>query len=228
MIEIRHLNYQFPDGATALDNITISFPADHIFAVLGESGSGKTTLLRCIGRFLQPQSGTIQIDHRDILSLDESELRRMLGIVFQKLFLFPHLTVLRNMTLAPEKALGQSRRDAEQSALQMLTRLGIGELAERYPSQISGGQAQRVAIARGLMLEPRYMLLDEPTSALDAKTIDEFAQWLRELQSDTQFIIVTHDLRFAESVATRGVAIAEGKVIAEGSMQEILSHWQSS
>jgi ABC-type polar amino acid transport system ATPase subunit len=222
MIDIANVNYTYPGGTQALYDVTVQLPPEHIFAVMGESGSGKTTLLKCLGRFLEPDSGTISVQGEDIRELSEAKLRRSLGIVFQRLFLFPHMTVLRNMTLAPEKALGMERGDAEAGAREMLGNLGIDDLADRYPSQISGGQAQRAAIARGLMLHPKYMLLDEPTSALDAKTTDDFAVWLTGLREDTSFVIVTHDLLFAERVASRGVFMAEGRVEATGKVGDII------
>jgi putative glutamine transport system ATP-binding protein len=223
MIKIRDLTYWYPGSEEpAIEDINADFPRERVFAVLGESGSGKTTLLNCIARFMAPTDGSITIDDLDIAEMPETEFRRILGVVFQKLYLFPHLTVLENMTLAPDKALGQPRNEAKDAAVSMLERLGIDELADRYPSQISGGQGQRVAIARGLMLQPQYMLLDEPTSALDARTTGEFAQWLGELQADTSFIIVTHDLPFAAEVATHGVYLENGRLTAAGEVKSII------
>jgi len=223
MISARDLSYVYPNAdQPAIANIDADFPRERVFAVLGESGSGKTTLLNCMARFLAPTSGRVMIDRRDIADMPEPEFRRALGVVFQKLYLFPHLSVQENMTLAPVKVFGQTRREARDMAGDMLDRLGIGDLGKRYPSQISGGQAQRVAIARGLMLQPQYMLLDEPTSALDARTTGEFTQWLSELQEDTSFIIVTHDLPFAAEVASHGVFLENGKIKATGKVEEII------
>ena len=223
MISIRDLSYVYPNNdEPAIADINAIFPRERVFAVLGDSGSGKTTLLNCIARFLTPTSGTITIDDQDIAGIPEPEFRRAVGVVFQKLYLFPHLTVQENMILAPMKAFGQARSEAGQMAAEMIERLGIGDLGDRYPSQISGGEAQRVAIARGLMLQPQYMLLDEPTSALDARTTGEFAQWLSELQEDTSFIIVTHDLPFAAEVASHGVFLEAGRVKATGTVEEII------
>jgi len=223
MISIRDLSYVYPNsGEPAIAGINADFPRERVFAVLGESGSGKTTLLNCIARFLTPTSGRIMIDDEDIADMPELEFRRALGVVFQKLYLFPHLTVQENMILAPVRAFGQARREAGHMAAAMLERLGIGDLGDRYPSQISGGQAQRVAIARGLMLQPRYMLLDEPTSALDARTTGDFSQWLSELQEDTSFIIVTHDLPFAADVASHGVFLEAGRGKATGKVEDII------
>jgi len=224
VIEIRNLGFQYPHSdEPVLSDISVDFPRERTFAVLGESGSGKTTLLNCIARFLKPTHGEIKIEGEDIERIPKIRFRHTLGVVFQKLYLFPHLTVLQNMTLAPVKAFGQNLAEVRQAAVTMLKRLGIDDLSERYPSQISGGQAQRVAIARGLMLQPKYMLLDEPTSALDARTTGEFAQWLGELQEDTSFIIVTHDLPFAKEVATHGVFLDEGRVTKTGSVEQIIN-----
>jgi ABC-type polar amino acid transport system ATPase subunit len=224
MISIHGLSFRYP-GATeyAISEITADFPRERLFAVLGDSGSGKTTLLNCMARFLKPTAGRIEIEGTEISEIGEVEFRSTLGVIFQKLFLFPHLTVRQNMTLAPTKALGQPREEVEESASEMLERLGIAELADRYPSQISGGQGQRVAIARGLMLKPAYMLLDEPTSALDARTTEEFASWLEELQEDTSFIIVTHDLPFASRVASHGIYMEGGRLKARGEVREIIA-----
>jgi len=223
MIEVHGLTYRYTGGENpALTDVNISFPAEHIVALLGQSGSGKTTLLKCVGRFLEPTAGRVTLDDVDVRDLPELEFRRQLGLVFQRLFLFPHMTVLENMTLAPVKALEKDRAEAEGDAQAMLDRLDIGDLAERYPAQISGGQAQRAAIARGLMLQPEYMLLDEPTSALDAGTTDDFAKWLRELRSDTHFVIVTHDILFARAVATYGVLLVEGHVEESGGLDAIV------
>jgi polar amino acid transport system ATP-binding protein len=172
-------------------------------------------LLNCIAKFIKPTKGTITIDGEDISSMDKKKFRTMLGVVFQKLNLFPHMTVMGNMTLAPTKVLDTPYSQAKKEAYGMLEKLSIADLADRYPSQISGGQAQRVAIARGLMLQPRYMLLDEPTSALDAQTTNDFASWLTELQEDTSFIIVTHDIPFAQLVASKGILMQDGKVKSE-------------
>ena len=222
MIEVRNLCYTYSDGTQALKNVSITFPQEHIFAIMGLSGSGKTTLLNCIARFLYPQEGTIYLDNENIADMDEITFRKQLGVVFQLLNLFPHLNVLENMMLAPQRVQGRSEAGARADAMEMLERLGIPELAENYPAQVSGGQAQRVAIARGLMLKPNVMLLDEPTSALDVKTTSEFAQWLRELQSDTSFIIVTHDLPFAEKTAEKGVFMSDGCVLENGRISDVL------
>lgn len=224
MIEIKNVTFEYAGGTKALNDVSTEFPRGVISAVLGESGSGKTTLLMCLGQFLEPQQGSITYDNKNIYEIPELEYRKSIGIVFQKLYLFPHLTILQNMTLAPVKAYKRSMKESEEESMLILQRLGIEEIAESYPSQVSGGQAQRAAIARGLILRPDYMLLDEPTSALDANTTDEFAQWLVELKEETNFIIVTHDILFARRAATTGVYLTEGKVADKGDINDIVSH----
>ncbi len=223
MIKLANVSFRYGSSdADALRDISIEFPKGTISAVMGESGSGKTTLLMCLGRFYEPNSGSITLDGTDIFEIAESEFRRRVGIVFQDLHLFPHLSILDNMTLAMVHVLGQDREEARGEAVETLDRLGIRELTDSYPSQISGGQAQRAAIARGLLLKPEYMLLDEPTSALDIGTTGDFAAWLLTLREETNFIIVTHDIEFAKDVATEGVVISEGRIVASGNPQELI------
>lgn len=222
MLEICNLSYRYPSGTEALKNVSMTLPPRQISSVLGESGSGKTTLLMCLGRFLQPSSGKILQNGKDIQTMPEKAFRQQLGIVFQKLNLFPHLTVLENLILAPVQAYGQQPEEAMKEGWAILERLGISDLAESYPSQISGGQAQRVAIARGLILKPEYLLLDEPTSALDANTTGDFAEWLTHLQEQTHFVVVTHDLEFAKAVATEGFLLAHGELKASGPIDSVV------
>ena len=221
MIEFHNVSYKYKSGTLALENVNIEFPRRAISAVLGESGSGKTTMLMCLGQFLRPQHGSITYDGTNIYDLPENEFRRKVGIVFQKLYLFPHLTVLENLTLASVHVDHLSKTKAKKQAVAVLERLGILEIAENYPSQISGGQAQRAAIARGLLLKPDYMLLDEPTSALDANTTDDFAEWLKSLKNETNFVVVTHDILFAKKVASTGVYLSKGTILDAGDIENI-------
>jgi ABC-type polar amino acid transport system ATPase subunit len=223
MIQIEKLHFEYTPGVPALKDINAVFPDNaSISAIIGESGSGKTTLLRCLGRFLFPQQGKILIDRNDIAAVPEKHFRRMLGIVFQDLYLFPHLTVMGNMTLALEKAAGKRKAEAEEKSRNVLRRLGIDELAKNYPVQLSGGQAQRAAIARGLVLEPEYLLLDEPTSALDINTTRDFGEWLKRLKERTKFIIVTHDIEFVKNVAADGILLQKGEIAAQGAVDDIV------
>ncbi len=222
MLEIRDVSYTYPDGSNALESISIKFPRSHILAILGRSGSGKTTLLKTIGRFLHPRSGEVLLDGKNILEMPRRDFRRCIGIVFQQLYLFPHLTVLENMILAPVNVLAKNRQQAETGAMRTLDKLGIKELAYKYPSQISGGQAQRCAIARSLILEPEYLLLDEPTSALDVDTTGDFGRWLMDLKAKTTFIIVTHDILFAGKIASSGTLLSKGRVEHKGDINGIL------
>lgn len=221
MISISRLNFSYSNGTKALSDVSMDLPREHVLAILGESGSGKTTLLRCIGRFLKSPKGSITLDDEPIESIPELKFRKKLGIVFQQLYLFPHLSCLENLTLASVLTGGEEEDSANTNAMQMMHKLGIENLSEQYPSQISGGQAQRVAIARSLMLNPEYLLLDEPTSALDVRTTNQFAEWLAELKTETTFIAVTHDIPFAREVAGKGVMLAHGKVTAQGPINEI-------
>jgi len=224
MIKVENVSYTYTGGTPALQDVNIEFPKGTISAVMGESGSGKTTLLMCLGQFYRPRKGSIKFDDRDIFDIPEHEYRSMVGIIFQDLHLFPHLTVLDNMTLAMIHVAGKEKDEARNKALETLDRLGIRELADSYPSQISGGQAQRAAIARGLLMKPEYLLLDEPTSALDIGTTDEFAKWLLDLKEETNFIIVTHDIIFARQVASAGVYLTGGKIVDSGKIEDILEH----
>ncbi|MFW6198447.1 MAG: ATP-binding cassette domain-containing protein [Acidobacteriota bacterium] len=223
MIRIEHVDFTYPGGTRALDDVSLQVEPGGIRAILGRSGSGKTTLLMCLSRFLEPDSGTITVDGEDISELDEVRLRQSVGTVFQDLHLFPHMTVMENLTLAPIRVLEQPEERARERAREALARFGMEELADDYPAEISGGQGQRVAIARGLLLEPDYLLLDEPTSALDVQTGREFAEWLRSLEDETTFVIVTHDVAFAREAASSGVLLADGRVVAEGDLDAVVA-----
>ena len=225
MLAIRNLTKSYRDGTVAVADVSVEIPREHIFAILGQSGAGKTTLLQCLGRFLDPTSGAILLNARDISTIPLRDFRRAVGIVFQQLHLFPHLTILENLTLAPIRVYGATPPAAEAKARAALAQLGIAELADSYPSQISGGQAQRAAIARALVLEPEYLLLDEPTSALDVHTTREFADWLVSLKAQTTFVIVTHDLPFARQCAQHAILMQAGRVAARGTVDDIAAQW---
>ncbi len=225
MLEIVNLTKVYKGGSVGIKDVSVTIPPGPPFAILGTSGAGKTTLLQCLGRFLEPSSGSIRLDGKDIQAISREDFRRGLGIVFQQLNLFPHLPIIENMTLSPRTVYGESSSEADRRAGEMLEQLGIGELADSFPSQISGGQAQRVAIGRALLLEPEYLLLDEPTSALDKNTTESLASMLKDLRTKTTFVFVTHDLPFARMLAEKAVLMKKGRVIAEGAVEEIEKNW---
>ncbi len=222
MLNIDDLTYVYEGTTEGIRDINIKIEKEHIFAIIGRSGAGKTTLLQCLGRFLFPQKGRILIDETNISELSELEFRRKLGIVFQKLNLFPHMTVKENIELAPLKALNRSVAEVESDSKELMDQFGIYTLKDKYPAEVSGGQAQRVAICRAMMLKPDYLLLDEPTAALDMKTSQEFGSFLKQLKSDTSFIVVTHDIQFVADTATKGVLMKNGVVTKSGSIQEVI------
>jgi polar amino acid transport system ATP-binding protein len=229
MIKVNDLNFTYPDGTEVLKKVSLelSFDQDeHITAIVGRSGSGKTTLLQCLARFLIPKQGRIEINGVSIHSMTKAQFRSKVGVVFQSLNLFPHLTVLDNLTLAPVNVVGISETQAKQEAREMLERVGVGDQADSYPAQLSGGQAQRVAIARALLLKPDFLLLDEPTSALDINTTNALAQLLQSLGGSTNFIIVTHDIPFVRKVAHRGVLIHEGRVATHDTVENVMEIFQ--
>ena len=215
-IQVEGLEKSFGDR-TVLHGIDLAVDEHEVVALIGASGSGKSTLLRCINLLEPIQAGRILLNGREI-SRNESDVnavRRRIGIVFQQYNLFPHLTVLKNITLAPGKALGLSQAEAEARALPLLERVGLADRADDYPDRLSGGQQQRVAILRALAMEPDLILLDEITSALDPVLVAEVLDLIRELaQSGTTMVIATHEMGFARDVAHR-VAFLEGGRILE-------------
>ncbi|MCB2154197.1 ATP-binding cassette domain-containing protein [bacterium] len=228
MLEIKNLTKRYGGGTIGVDDLTLPIPQGDIFAILGTSGAGKTTLLQCIGRFLEPTSGQILLHEKDIWQMPREEFRKRLGIVFQHLNLFPHMTIIDNMILAPTVVYKEERSHVIQRAKSVLEQLSIPEIADSYPGQISGGQAQRVAIGRALLLEPDYLLLDEPTSALDINTTRALGEMILALRDKTTFIVVTHDLPFASHVAQKAVLMESGRITKEGTVDEISAQWTAS
>ena len=195
--------------------------------VIGPSGSGKSTFLRCLNRLEEPTSGNIFFEGVDIVDpkTDIDKHRQKMGMVFQQFNLFPHMTILKNMTLAPVKLQGISQADAEKEAIRLLERVGLADRAEAYPSQLSGGQKQRIAIVRALMMKPDVMLFDEPTSALDPEMVGEVLNVMRELAQDKMtMVVVTHEMGFAREVANRVMFMDEGKFVEEGSPEELFGN----
>jgi len=206
-----------------LRGINWTVNAGEVVVLCGPSGSGKSTLLRCINVLEQPTSGQITVDGVEVTARGQNvnQIRQGIGIVFQQFNLFPHLTVLANITLAPMKAKKAPRAEAQAMALQLLERVGIPEKADAYPTELSGGQQQRVAIARALAMRPKAMLFDEPTSALDPEMIKEVLDVMRDLARDGMtMIVVTHEMGFAREVADRVVFVDSGVIVEEGTAHE--------
>tara|TARA_B100001093_G_scaffold148930_1_gene141684 strand:- start:839 stop:1582 length:744 start_codon:yes stop_codon:yes gene_type:complete len=219
IIETKGVKVNFGDF-WALKGIDMKVRRGEIIVVLGPSGSGKSTFIRTLNR-LQPHSaGTVSIDginiDEDTTVADLKKVRAEVGFVFQQFNLFPHLTIMENITLAPMKVKGMSKRESETKALELLERVGIPEQAYKYPSELSGGQQQRVAIARALAMDPKIMLFDEPTSALDPEMIKEVLDVMIDLaREDVTMIVVTHEMGFAKEVADRVILFDEGLLIEE-------------
>ena len=202
-----------------LRDVTVNIAPKEVVVVIGPSGSGKSTFIRCINRLEEHQEGDIIVDGiplgNDVRNI--AAIRREIGMVFQQFNLFPHLTVLQNITLAPMQVRRQSRAEAEQKAYELLERVRIPEQANKYPGQLSGGQQQRVAIARALAMEPKIMLFDEPTSALDSEMIKEVLEVMKDLaESGMTMICVTHEMGFAQEVADRILFFDQGRIVEEG------------
>ncbi|AFC33147.1 GlnQ [Paenibacillus mucilaginosus 3016] len=215
MIKFHDVNKHY--GAFhVLKDINLTIGQGEVVVVIGPSGSGKSTLLRCINRLETISDGELTVDDVKINDkrTDINQLRRNIGMVFQHFNLYPHRTVLENITLAPMKVLGVSRQEAETTAMHYLTKVGIPEKAKVYPSQLSGGQQQRVAIARGLAMKPKIMLFDEPTSALDPEMIGEVLDVMRDLAKEGMtMVVVTHEMGFAREVADRVVFMDQGQIL---------------
>jgi polar amino acid transport system ATP-binding protein len=209
-----------------LKGIDLALDSHEVVCLIGASGSGKSTLLRCVNLLDSIDAGRIFFGGEEITAngVDVNRVRRQIGIVFQAFNLFPHMTVLRNVTLAPRKALGQSKEQAETEALALLTRFGLADKALEYPDRLSGGQQQRVAIVRALAMRPRLMLLDEVTSALDPELVAEVLDVIRGLaESGMTMLIATHEMSFARDIARRVVFLDEGVIREEGPPEEIFS-----
>ena len=218
---------------TALDSIDLEVQPGEVLAIIGPSGSGKSTLLRCINYLEPPSAGTIEIDGARIDAAEQvsraelSKLRRRVGMVFQSFNLFPHMSVLRNVSLAQERVLGRSREEAEERSMQLLTRVGLADKASQFPIRCSGGQQQRIAIARALALDPEVMLFDEPTSALDPELGLEVLAVMRELaESGMTMIVVTHEMGFAENVSDTVMIMADGKIVEKGPSAQVMKNPQ--
>jgi len=213
----------------ALDGVSADIHKGEVVVVIGPSGSGKSTFLRCLNLLEVPTGGTITFNGVNITDkkVNINEHRQKMGMVFQHFNLFPHMTILQNMTLAPIQLLGKSKEEAEKQALALLERVGLGDRAGAYPSQLSGGQKQRVAIVRALCMEPEVMLFDEPTSALDPEMVGEVLDVMKELAREGMtMVVVTHEMGFAKEVGERVIFMADGKIVEENSPAEFFAHPQ--
>lgn len=217
LFEIKNLSKSF-DKLDVLNDISTEIKEGEVVVIVGPSGSGKSTFLRSLNLLETPTSGTIEFEGTPITDkkVNIDQYRQKIGMVFQHFNLFPHMTILRNMTIGPIKLLKMSEEDAKKEAMELLTRIGLEDKANAYPSQLSGGQKQRVAIVRALCMHPEVMLFDEPTSALDPEMVGEVLEVMRELAKDGMtMVIVTHEMGFAKEVATRVLFIDEGQIKEE-------------
>ncbi len=224
MIEFRNINKWYGDFHV-LKNINETVEKGEVLVICGPSGSGKSTLVRCVNRLEDVDQGEIVINGQDIKSQDINALRAEIGIVFQQFNLYPHLTVLKNITLAPIKVKNIAKDEAEATALRLLERVGIGNQAHKFPVELSGGQQQRVAIARALAMKPRIMLFDEPTSALDPEMINEVLNVMKDLAREGMTMLcVTHEMGFAREVADRVIFMDHGEILERGTPEHFFTN----
>jgi ABC-type polar amino acid transport system ATPase subunit len=221
LIQVEQLEKSF-GSLHALQGIYLSINKGDVLVIIGPSGSGKSTFLRCLNLLEMPTGGKILFEGEDITApkANINLYRQKMGMVFQQFNLFPHMTILKNMTLAPIRLLKRSKEEAEEKAMALLKRVGLAERATAYPSQLSGGQKQRIAIVRALCMDPDVMLFDEPTSALDPEMVGEVLEVMRELALDGMTMaVVTHEMGFAREVGTRVVFMDEGRILEEAEPQ---------
>lgn len=225
MIKIRGLKKKYGKNEI-LKGIDLDVNKSEVVVVIGPSGSGKSTLLRCVNYLEVPTDGVIAIDGEEITrKVDINTIRAEVGMVFQHFNLFPHMSVLDNITLAPIKVRGKSKEEAEKIALELLDKVGLKDKAASFPSQLSGGQQQRVAIARALAMQPKIMLFDEPTSALDPEMVKEVLEVMNRLaESGMTMMVVTHEMGFAREVADRVIFVDGGKILEMGHPNEVFEH----
>ena len=227
MIDIENLRKSFGD-VEVLKGINLTIKEKEVVVIIGPSGSGKSTLLRCMNYLEEPTSGEVSVDG---IVLDGeaniNKVREEVGMVFQRFNLFPHMTVLQNIMLAPIKVRHVAKQETEDTARKLLARVGLADKADAYPSQLSGGQQQRVAIARALAMKPKVMLFDEPTSALDPEMVGEVLDVMRKLAEEGMtMVIVTHEMGFAREVGDRLLFVDDGRIIEQGDPKEVFEHPQ--
>jgi len=227
LIRVDNLEKQFGEKIHALNGVSAEIHRGEVVVVIGPSGSGKSTFLRCLNLLELPTAGTITFEGTDITDpkVNINKHRQKMGMVFQHFNLFPNMTVLRNMTVAPIKLKLKTREAAEAQAKQLLERVGLADRADAYPNQLSGGQKQRIAIVRALCMEPDVMLFDEPTSALDPEMVGEVLDVMKQLAREGMtMVVVTHEMGFAREVGDRVIFMDGGKIIEQGTPQEIFDH----
>ena len=225
MISVKDLHKSF-GGVTVLDGISTQVERGDVVCIIGPSGSGKSTFLRCLNRLETPDSGQILLDGVDLTDPDRQRMK--MGMVFQQFNLFPHMTVLKNLTLAPMLLKKESQQTAEQRAMALLDRVGLADRAGEYPARLSGGQKQRIAIVRALCMEPEGLLFDEPTSALDPEMVGEVLDVMKELaQSGMTMVVVTHEMGFAREVASRVLFMDQGVIMEENRPGALFENPQS-
>lgn len=226
LIQVKELRKQF-GKQEVLKGITTEIKAGEVVCVIGPSGSGKSTFLRCLNRLEEPSSGRILFEGEDLCDkkTDIDRVRQRMGMVFQQFNLFPHMNILKNLTLGPIELQKRSREEAEAYAIELLHKVGLAERANAYPQQLSGGQQQRIAIVRALCMKPDVMLFDEPTSALDPEMVGEVLNVMKDLAAQKMtMVVVTHEMGFAREVASRVMFLADGYFLEEGSPAELFGN----
>ena len=230
VIRVEHVVKEFDGGIKALDDCSLTVNRGEVVAIIGPSGSGKSTMLRCLNLLETPTSGKVIVAGVDITDekVDLDLHRRKMGMVFQHFNLFPHMTVKKNITLAPVRLKLKTKQEAEETAMRLLERIGLAEKANTYPAMLSGGQKQRIAIVRALAMEPEVMLFDEPTSALDPEMVGEVLDVMKELaKSGMTMAVVTHEMGFAREVADRVIFMDSGKILEVNTPNELFDHPQN-
>ena len=223
LIQVQNLTKTFGGSVHALNGVSTDIKKGEVVCVIGPSGSGKSTFLRCLNRLEDPTDGRIIFAGEDLMDpkTDIDMHRQKMGMVFQHFNLFPHMSILKNMTIAPMKLQKRGKDEAEGQAMKLLERVGLADRANAYPSQLSGGQKQRIAIVRALCMNPEVMLFDEPTSALDPEMVGEVLNVMRDLAKEHMtMVVVTHEMGFAREVSDRVIFMAEGKIVEEGTPEE--------